>query len=292
VSTTMTNPSRSGTVLPLHRASRSSAAHHPAGLASGATAAPSPARCPSGPSDSDLAAAVRAGKLAAYDTLYRRHLASAHSLARQLNRSHADADDLVSEAFAAVLDALRRGAGPDGYFRAYLLTTLRHIAYARTRRDRRLELTADVETTAFGSASSAAIDAITDPFRDTTIAQLERTLAAEAFGRLPERWQTVLWHTEINGAKPADIAPLFGLSPNGTAALAMRAREGLRLAYLRAFMAKPHTSSPACAATTGKLGGWIRGRLSKRDILMTHQHLDECSACRATVDQLRLELPA
>ena len=58
-------------------------------------------------------------------------------------------------------------------------------------------------------------------------------MIARAFASLPERWQAVLWHTEIEGARPADVAPLLGLTANGVAALAYRAREGLRQAYLQ-----------------------------------------------------------
>ena len=58
-------------------------------------------------------------------------------------------------------------------------------------------------------------------------------MIARAFASLPERWQAVLWHTEIEGARPADVAPLLGLTANSVAALAYRAREGLRQAMER-----------------------------------------------------------
>jgi hypothetical protein len=99
-----------------------------------------------GPSDSELIQAVRAGRIASFGALYERHVAAAHNLARQLARSAVEADDLVSEAFARVLDVLRAGRGPDSAFRAYLLTTLRHIAYDKTRSERKLELADDVST--------------------------------------------------------------------------------------------------------------------------------------------------
>ena len=44
------------------------------------------------------------------------------------------------------------------------------------------------------------------------MAQLESGLAARAFARLPERWQTVLWHTEVEQECPADVAPVLGLT--------------------------------------------------------------------------------
>ena len=98
----------------------------------------------SGKSDAELIAEVRSGKIASYGTLYERHTGAAHNLARQLARSSSEADDLVSEAFAKVLDTLRGGKGPETAFRAYLLTALRHTAYDRTRKERRIDLNEDM----------------------------------------------------------------------------------------------------------------------------------------------------
>ena len=64
------------------------------------------------------------------------------------------------------------------------------------------------------------------------MAGFETGAAARAFQSLPERWQLVLWHLEVEGQKPADIAPLLGISANSVSALAYRAREGLRQAFV------------------------------------------------------------
>lgn len=221
-------------------------------------------------------AEVRAGLLHAYGSLYQRHVSSAYNLARQLTRSPAEADDLVSEAFAKVLDTLRAGRGPDSAFRAYLLTALRHTAYDKTRRDRKIELSDDVETA--GGTSLA------EPFSDTAVAGLERSLAAQAFARLPERWQAVLWHTEIEGQSPADVAPILGLTANGVSALAYRAREGLRQAYLQAHLAE--TTELRCRATAERLGAWTRHGLAKREKAQVEAHLDECEQCQALAVEL------
>lgn len=106
---------------------------------------PPPAE-PLPPGDTDLIAASRAGDAAAYDTLYRRHVASAHSLARQLVRNRAEADDVVAETFAKILDLLHRGGGPDDAFRPYLLTAVRRAAYDRHRAERRQLVTDEMET--------------------------------------------------------------------------------------------------------------------------------------------------
>ncbi len=232
-----------------------------------------------GPSDADLIEAVRGGRIAAYGTLYERHVSCAHNLARQMSRSIAEADDLVSEAFARVLDVLRAGRGPDVAFRAYLLTTLRHIAYDKTRSDRKLELTDDVSTVA-----GLNIATFSQPFHDPALAGLERCLAARAFARLPERWQMVLWHLEIEGQSPAEVGQLVGMTRNAVSALAGRAREGLREAYLQVHLAD--TTAGRCRATAELLGAWTRGGLSRRAAVQVETHLDHCARCRALAAEL------
>lgn len=226
-----------------------------------------------GPSDAELIESVRGGTIDAYGQLYERHVSAAYNLARQLARSQAEADDLVSEAFAKVLDTLRAGRGPDSAFRAYLLTALRHTAYDKTRRDKKVDLTEDMTDVA------PAVQ-----FSDTAVAGLERSLAARAFAALPERWQMVLWHTEIEGQSPADVAPLLGLTANGVSALAYRAREGLKQQYLQMHLAE--TDAERCKATVDRLGAWTRAGLSKREATQVEAHLDECGRCRALAVEL------
>lgn len=230
------------------------------------------------PSDPELIAAVRGGEIQAYGLLYERHVAAARNLARHLSRSGAEVDDLVSEAFAKVLDVLRAGLGPDSAFRAYLLTAVRHGAYDRARRDKRLRLVDDVE------AVSGVEKVTTVPFQDPAVATLERSLATMAFESLPERWQTVLWQTEIEGQTAAELAPLLGLTANGASALAYRAREGLKTAYLQAHLARNPASR--CRATVTRLGAWTRGGLNRREAAQVEAHLDECVDCRALAAEL------
>jgi RNA polymerase sigma factor (sigma-70 family) len=233
---------------------------------------------PSPLSDAELIEAVRGGTVQAYGSLYARHRDAARNLALQLAKSSADADDLVSDAFAKVLICLRAGGGPGSAFRPYLLTTVRYAAYDRFRQQRRLELADDLE------AVPGAERVTSLPFRDTAVANLERALITRAFADLPERWQNVLWHTAIENRSPDELASTFGLTANGVAALAYRAREGLRKAYLQAHV----TGDPAerCQAAVGKLGAWTRGGLSRRESIQLNAHLDECAACRAVATEL------
>ncbi|SDK57742.1 RNA polymerase sigma factor, sigma-70 family [Actinopolyspora mzabensis] len=231
--------------------------------------------------DNELIEAVRGGSTAAYGVLYERHSAAAHSMARQVANDSSEADDLVSEAFAKVLTGLRSGQGPNTAFRAYLLTAVRRTAYDRTRKERRVRYSADV-----GAEDGADVSV---PFTDTAVAGLERSLAAQAFNRLPERWQTVLWHLEIEGESPSEVAPILGLTSNGVSALAYRAREGLRQAYLQVHLGQldsDEAGSQQCRATADRLGQWTRGGLSKRESAQVDTHLDSCTNCRALAAEL------
>ncbi|GAB2831301.1 hypothetical protein GCM10027200_33490 [Lentzea nigeriaca] len=230
------------------------------------------------PSDADLIDAVREGKIEAYGKLYERHVRAANLLAMQLSSSPSDADDLVADAFAKVLAALRTGGGPGTAFRPYLLTAVRHAAYDRTRKEKRLELAGNVEEV------PGAVRATSVPFRDKAVEDLDQALAATAFASLPERWQTVLWHTAIEGQSPGEIAPLLGLTANGVSAMAFRAREGLRKAFLQAHVAQEPPER--CRTTVTKLGAWTRGGLKGREAIQLDAHLDDCAECRSLAREL------
>jgi RNA polymerase sigma factor (sigma-70 family) len=225
-----------------------------------------------GPGDAELISAVRGGDSDAYGELFARHVDAARRLARQL-AGPADADDLVSDAFTKVLTVLQRGGGPDLAFRAYLLTAVRRLHVDRIRAGSRLRPVDDL--TPFDPGL---------PFQDTAVEGFDNAAAARAFASLPERWQMVLWHTEVEQQKPADIAPLLGMSANSVSALAYRAREGLRQAFL-----SQHASDPDdvdCAWTRDHLGAYVRGGLSRRDAARVDDHLAACRACAAVYLEL------
>ena len=225
-----------------------------------------------GPGDAELISAVRGGDVDAYGELFARHVDAARRLARQLS-GPADADDLVSDAFTKVLTVLQRGGGPDLAFRAYLLTAVRRLHVDKIRAGSRLRSVDDL--TPFDPGL---------PFQDTAVEGFDNAAAARAFASLPERWQMVLWHTEVEQQKPADIAPLLGMSANSVSALAYRAREGLRQAFLSQHATDPDDVD--CAWTRDHLGAYVRGGLSRRDATRVDDHLAACRACAAVYLEL------
>ena len=172
-----------------------------------------------------------------------------------------------------VLNVLLGGGGPDVAFRAYLLTAVRRLHIDKVRSTQRATPTDDL--TPFDPGV---------PFTDTAVAGFEGGAAAKAFASLPERWQMVLWHLEVENQKPADIAPLLGMSANSVSALAYRAREGLRQAFLN--MHSGDLVSDACRETNGLLGGYVRGALSRRDATRVEDHLEHCRPCTAAYLEL------
>jgi hypothetical protein len=94
----------------------------------------------------------------------------------------------------------------------------------------------------------------------------------------------VLWHTEVEGQKPADVAPLLGMSANAVSALAYRAREGLRQAFLTQHAAE--LDGDTCRWTHQHLGAYIRSGLSRRDTGKVEDHLQDCRSCMAVYLEL------
>jgi len=234
---------------------------------------PRPLDDPAGCTDAELIAAVRAGDRAAYAELYERHEPAARRMARQLSPSPHDVDDLVAEAFARVFDMLSSGRGPDASFRAYLLTAVRNGMYERARRDRRLELSDDMGRHDRGV-----------PWVDTVEAELDTAFAVQAFASLPERWRAVLWYSEVEQESTAEVGSRLGLRPNAVAALAYRAREGLRQAFLQAHVTG--CDDDGCRYAVARLGSWTRERLASGDAAKVDAHLSSCRRCRQVAAEL------
>ncbi|WP_223691689.1 sigma-70 family RNA polymerase sigma factor [Leifsonia poae] len=216
-------------------------------------------------SDAELVELTRAGDREAFAELWRRHARAGLTVARSFTSTF-DADDLISEAYAKIYQAIAAGKGPTTAFRAYLFTTIRNIAssWGRARHETPIDDAETIEDPAFSEAS--------------TIAALDRSLTATAFRSLPTRWQEVLWYCEVEAMSPQDVAPLLGMKANAVAALAYRAREGLRQAWIQAHIAATPADSD-CRWTTERLGAYARKSLGKRDTAKLEDHLASCAKC-------------
>jgi RNA polymerase sigma factor (sigma-70 family) len=223
-------------------------------------------------SDEALVLRARSGDRTAFGELWARHSKSGLRVARQFTTSiNADADDLVAEAYTRIYQRVLAGGGPDGAFRPYLYTTIRHLAgrIGQSRREVNVEDIGDFEDPAAES----------DPISSA----LDRSLTVIAFRALPVRWQSVLWYTEVEGMDAHEVAPILGITANSVAALSYRAREGLRKAWLQAHIAQGDglgtVTSIECKWAITRLGDYARNGLTLRERTRVAGHLATCEKC-------------
>jgi RNA polymerase sigma factor (sigma-70 family) len=192
-------------------------------LLSAVTPSPVPER-PAGPlgPESDLIDGVRAGDPEAMAVLYERYRELGLRFVRGLMSGVQEAEDVFHEAFAKAVGAVRNGYGPTDVFGAYLNACIRSVAatfWMKSGRER--------------PAPDEDLDPgpVEDPRLETALSLVEHDRVAAAMRSLPERWRIVLWHAEVQGLRPREIAPLMGIGANAVSALLLRARAGLRAAY-------------------------------------------------------------
>jgi len=227
-----------------------------------------------GADDADLLRRVRHGDAEAFAALYRHHVGAALVWARRWTHDPLLAEDVCAEAFTRALGAIRGGHGPSESLRPYIWTVIRNISMAWTEHDR---LTRKAAITAMRCVARCESDPI--------FGAVERALATAAFTALPERWRAILEYTLIEGMAPTQIAPLLGIDALAVSALAYRAREGLRQAYLQSHIARIRSES--CRPYTERLGAYIRGRVSVRQSTHIRQHLMSCAECGDLFTMLR-----
>ena len=228
---------------------------------------------PGNDADEDLIRLVEQNNEAAVEELYRRHMPSALLFARRVVGNEFDADDICSEAFLKVIGAIRRGKGPQGPFRPYLLTAVKTSAadhWSGASREELVEDPADTPDVERGY--------------DRILQENDLQLAAAAFTSLPSRWQTVLWHVDVEGEPPRRVGPLLGLEPNAVSAVAARARKGLRQAYLEAYVGSSLDES--CKPYLPLLAKSVADGLSPAEDLRLRKHLDRCLPCSAAIAAL------
>lgn len=219
--------------------------------------------------DRALLEAVRGGSATAVEELWRRHRVAARGYASSLTRRF-DPEDLTSEAFTRVLSTLRNGGGPTDAFRPYLFVAIRNVAitWARTPMSHSWE---DIDQTAY------------DPMIDSALVDsANRDKLKKALDSLPEQWRQILWATEVEGLRPSALAAQLGLTPNGVAALAYRAREALKQAWVQVHVADDLASGEH-RWVRERTGRYVCRSLTARQRERVRAHLDDCTSCARVV---------
>ena len=178
----------------------------------------------------------------------------------------------MSDAFAGVLAAIRRGHGPRDNFRGYLLAAVRNGCRLRWQRG-------------VAAARGVGVDVGASPMFEDPERYVEADTVARAFAALTPRWQQTLWLTEVEQRSAAEVSEQLRLAANATAALTHRARQ----AFATAYLAEHVEASPdeACARYAPRLAGYVREQLSAAQRDEVEGHLVECPHCQQAVSDLR-----
>jgi RNA polymerase sigma-70 factor (ECF subfamily) len=170
------------------------------------------------PSDAELVAACKDGKVEAYEQLYRAHGARMKSIAYHFLRNTSDAEDAVQEAFLKVYRSMNRFKG-SAAFSTWFYRVLLNTCYDMMRRRRRRPSEPTEDETGETTVDTIRAEAEDHPLRLT----LEKCLL-----KLPFRNRTVFLLFEVEGFRHREIAELLGIPEGTSKTLLFEARRELQ----------------------------------------------------------------
>lgn len=222
-------------------------------------------------SDMDLVRLTRSGDSAAYGVLWSRHYHAALRATFAISNKH-NAEDVVQEAFTRIYQAILQGKGPREVFRAYLYTVLRSTSMNWSRNAKE-------------ESSLEDLPIGVEPAYSFEGQVIDKSITARAFSALRPQWKAVLWYLDVENMSPREVGPLLGISANATSALATRAREGLRVAWLQAHL-NSDSATAKCKWSVEHMGAYNRKKLPARQRERMQQHLTVCLKCSILIEEV------
>jgi RNA polymerase sigma factor (sigma-70 family) len=228
--------------------------------------------------DQELLKRYREGDNAAFGVLYTRYESRALSYARRHTRDLAAAEDLASEAFARILDTIRRGKGPTVSMNHYLITTIRTIAWRNEK--------------ARGAEDVVAPDSLADMLDSDTSQEEPATedWLVDAFNRLDERKQTIVWLRLVEGYTSSSIATHLSMTGSSVTRQYQSAVNDLRKDFVK--LALETSPDPHCRSSIPQLMK-LAESVGARAQAKRHQagnvagHIASCDRCQALLKRLR-----
>ncbi|QIM19115.1 sigma-70 family RNA polymerase sigma factor [Leucobacter coleopterorum] len=233
--------------------------------------------------DRRLTAAHLAGDQSAFAELYRLHEPYARGWAIRFAHRQDAVDDIVSESFARVLEAMQKGGGPRVAVGPYLITTIRNVATSRAR-----ELNKEVSVEDVELYLPEEPEPLTEP----------DTVLLEAFNGLTEQQQLVFWLRSIEELRGKDIARVLGVNTSTVDVRYYRAKQALTQKYLECVTAENipaghlysaeqiigwnqrlDKSKPGTAEDTQLMTGRSRSARDRR----IGVHVEHCEHCQAAL---------
>ncbi|MFC4222700.1 sigma-70 family RNA polymerase sigma factor [Lysinibacter cavernae] len=221
---------------------------------------------PSGETDAQLLEDYRAGDESAMTALYSRYYAMAISHTYRFVGTKAEAEDIVSEAFAKVMQAIRNGKGPTASLWWYLVTAMKSVA-----------LTPRRGPEAAMAVDSEMLELLSGDEQSGPESRDEHPALMTAFRALPQRWQEVMWYRDVEGLSMKEAGEAMRISSSALGALHTRARQRFRVEYVRASAGE--FSAEACQPFYSQLPEYLDAPAGDPAFADLEAHLASCEAC-------------
>jgi RNA polymerase sigma-70 factor (ECF subfamily) len=194
--------------------------------------------------DVALVERVRAGDVAAYDTLVRKYERQIFRIAQHITQNREDAEDVAQDAFLKAYEKLNQFQGNSKFY-TWLVRIAVNEGLMRLRKRRTsktVSIDEDVETEE-GSVSREIADWAPDPEQNYTQSELAEILRKTIQG-LPQGFRIVFVLRDVEGLSTEETAETLGLSIPAVKSRLLRARLQLRERLSRYFRRRK-ASAPA-----------------------------------------------
>jgi len=185
-----------------------------------------------------------------------------------------EAEDVVSESFAALLSLREERLAQIENLRAYLFTVVRNLA-SRAAQHRGLTVPVpddELDQVVFGE--------------DYLVLAEDHALARVAFAGLTQAQQNILWATLVDRLPAREVAEKLGISPSNVTTQALRARATLRESYITAFL---RDRPPTCGTAPSLIARVVLGTSPARAQRRFNEHAIGCDECKSLLEQGRTQ---
>ena len=233
------------------------------------------------PSESayQLLTSASEGDIDSYSELFSRYAGKLYNYAYYLTFSREDAQDITSESFMRVYDAIQGRDVSSFNLQAYLYKTARNLAFKSIERREREGLTMEE------ASEIPEPDAAADPQLVSLIGEQRASVLAVA-DSLTEEQQSALLLRELEGLPYDTIAQVLDSNPNAVGVLLSRARLRFREVYRMAQAQTTDIPDP-CTALLPAFSRYIDSEASPEEVARIEEHLASCPICNANLESMR-----
>jgi RNA polymerase sigma-70 factor (ECF subfamily) len=208
--------------------------------------------------DEEIVRRVRAGEVALFEVLMRRHNPLVYRAIRGILRDEAEVEDAMQQAYLNAFVNLGDFAGAAA-FSTWLVRIALNEALGRLRRGARLEVVAEVPENA-----EALMEHPPGNPEDRAAAREAIHLLEAAVDRLPPAYRSVFMLREVQQLSTAEAAESLGLSEENVKVRLHRARLALKDALLAEVGPSAAAAFPFLAPRCNRVVAGVMARISPR----------------------------